>query len=262
MQTQGQGVAQGQGFPVPQRNPAFHAGQGLEQSGVNPREIALAVERANPGLRESNRLAFTNAVLHAVQQATAGEERGMERAYKGAQIGELSARSERERGMGEYYKGRAQATSFVDKRTMQEVTQIDKRIMNLETQRAKIPGSFAPMAQKQADMARIDAQLDKLNAQRSALEGRLQGVGPGGAVQAQTREEQLPETHRAAALSIDQLRENDPATYNVLVYNISNYLKANDRKGFDAYIAKMREREVSEEEIQLLTKEANKLIGK
>jgi len=195
----------GGGMPAPQMNPAFHSmpgaqpmpqqpqqgmvppavrqeqGQTVESvpgftSGMQVQQIAAAIDKANPGLRQNNPQAFVAAVQYAQQQVAELTQQHTEQAYKGAQAEELGARAEMERQHGSYWADRAQTAGIANKALIEQFKRNDIAITSLENQKTRLASSFTTDPKGVASRKlEIDQKLKALYAKQDKLTKQLQG---------------------------------------------------------------------------------------
>ncbi len=189
MPPQGVAPGQGSGVPMPQPNPAFHAGQGFETSGggtpsqggeITPQQAAQTIDRANPGLRQRNPLAFSMAVQTLLEHTQQQAQTSLGREETKAKIADIRAQTGERAGHEAYYRGRAQSQNYIDKRITDEIKGNDRAITELEKEKtnlAKAPFGEIPSA-KQERLARVrelNGLLQGYRARGKILEDQLSG---------------------------------------------------------------------------------------
>jgi hypothetical protein len=257
----------GGGMPAPQMNPAFHSmpgaqpvpqqpqqgmvppavrqeqGQRVESvpgftSGMQVQQIAAAIDKANPGLRQSNPQAFAAAVQYAQQQVAELTQQHTEQAYKGAQTEELGARAEMERQHGSYWADRAQTAGVANKSLIEQFKRNDIAITSLENQKTRLAASFTTDPKGvAARKLEIEQKLKALYAKQDKLTKQLQG-----------------ETTTQEAANVDQ---ELGAPIKISNENLSK-LKAMSDEQLRSQIEAWRNQGVSEESLRALV---NKLKG-
>jgi hypothetical protein len=172
-----QGVAGPQPPTTTQRGvPTPATPQPTFQPDMQPQQIAILVDRANPGLRQTNPQAFVAAVQLAQQQMQQMRMGNLDTAYKGAQVKELGARGELEQAHGDYYRGGANTTQAGNKALLSMYHETETNIRNLQTQRSKIATDWSMNKNEKASMLQqLDQQISGLSARRDILTKQMRG---------------------------------------------------------------------------------------
>ena len=164
-----QPIERAQAQPVPPQ------GQGGGMP-VTLQALATTIDRANPGLRQSNPRAFAQAVQIGMQQLQAMQGQQQETALNQAKIQELESQAEMQRAHGQYYGGKAKTAAVADKALNTMYTQNEAAIRHLETQKTKILTAFdISKAEKKMLSSELDRQLEGYKARRDMLVKQMKG---------------------------------------------------------------------------------------
>jgi hypothetical protein len=211
-------VQGGQPIERAQAQPAPPQPQGMP---VTPQALAIAIDRANPGLRQSNPRAFAQAVQIGMQQMAQMQGQQSEIAFKQAQAQELGARGEMETAHGQYYGDRARVAAQGNKALTTMYTQNEAAIRHLEAQKTKLRTAFdLKPAEKKMYVAETDRQLQGYYARRDELVKQMRGESSTSAPAPQGEDKSPVTPLKISDSNLARLKKMPPAQLQQLFENM------------------------------------------